>query len=202
MDQECTIQPTSVGHPTLGCEARIVDENMNEVPGGAVGEIAVKGPHVADGYYEDTEETRKAFRDGWFLTGDLGRVDEEGFFYVVSRKKGYDQSRRRECLSGPRSKTSSTFTRKCLKWPCTEYRIRLWGEKVAAALVAVPGTTPTIEEIKEFCSDKLAKYRFLRANQLCRLPAQESRRESDKGATIEGCVLTVAGKVPISVFLS
>ena len=64
MDQECTIQPTSVGHPTLGCEARIVDENMNEVPRGAVGEIAVKGPHVADGYYENIEETRKAFRDG------------------------------------------------------------------------------------------------------------------------------------------
>jgi len=72
---ECTQQPTSIGHPSLGCEAMIVDENMKEVGRGSIGEIAVKGSNVADGYYDNPLETKKVFRDGWFLTGDLGRID-------------------------------------------------------------------------------------------------------------------------------
>jgi len=159
IDKECIEKPTSIGHPSLGCEAKIVDENMKEVPRGIVGEIAVKGPNVADGYYNNPEETRKAFRDGWFLTGDLGRVDEDGFFYVVSRKK--DMINR----GGENVYPVEVENVICLHLKVLEVAVygvpdKVMGEKVAASIVAVPGASLTPEEIKEFCSDKLAKYKI------------------------------------------
>jgi len=159
LDRECTEKPTSIGHPSLGCEARIVDEHMNEAPRGAVGEIAVKGPNVADGYYHNPEETGKVFREGWFLTGDLGRIDDEGFFYVVSRKKDMI-NRGGENVYPVEIENIIYLHPKVLEVVVYGVPDKVMGEKVAAAIVAVPGTTPTSEEIKEFCSDKLAKYKI------------------------------------------
>jgi acyl-CoA synthetase (AMP-forming)/AMP-acid ligase II len=159
VDQECTGKPTSIGHPSFDCEAEIVDENMNEVPKGIIGEIAVKGPHVADGYYNDLEETEKVFRNGWFLTGDLGRIDDDGFFYVVSRKKDMI-NRGGENVYPVEVENVIYLHQKVLEVAVFGVPDKVMGEKVAAAIVAVPGTTPTIEEIKEFCSDKLAKYKI------------------------------------------
>jgi long-chain acyl-CoA synthetase len=159
MDLECMTQPTSIGHPSLGCEARIVDENMKEVPQGGVGEIAVKGPNVADGYYENPEETAKAFKDGWFLTGDLGRIDENGFFYVVSRKKDMI-NRGGENVYPVEVENAIYLHPKVLEVAVYGVPDKVMGEKVAAAVVAVPGQTPTSEEIKAFCADKLAKYKI------------------------------------------
>ena len=159
LDLECKERPTSIGHPSLGCEARIVDEQMKEAPRGVVGEIAVKGPNVADGYYHNPEETEKVFREGWFLTGDLGKFDEEGFFYVVSRKKDMI-NRGGENVYPVEVENIIYLHPKVLEVAVYGVPDKVMGEKVAAALVAVPGTTPTIEEIKEFCSDKLAKYKI------------------------------------------
>jgi long-chain acyl-CoA synthetase len=159
IDRECTEKPTSIGHPSLGCEARIVDEDRHEVPGSVVGEIAVKGPHVADGYYNDPEETGRVFRDGWFLTGDLGKIDDEGFFYVVSRKKDMI-NRGGENVYPVEVENILYLHPKVLEVAVYGVPDRVMGETVAAAIVPVPGTTPTIEEIKEFCSDKLAKYKI------------------------------------------
>ena len=128
-------------------------------PRGIVGEIAVKGPNVADGYYHNPEETEKVFKDGWFLTGDLGRVDDEGFFYVVSRKKDMI-NRGGENVYPVEVENIIYLHPKVLEVAVFGVPDKVMGEKVAAALVAVPGTTPTIEEIKEFCSDKLAKYKI------------------------------------------
>jgi long-chain acyl-CoA synthetase len=159
IDKECIEKPTSIGHASLGCEAKIVDENMEEVPRGSIGEIAVKGPNVADGYYNNPEETKKAFRAGWFLTGDLGRVDNDGFFYVVSRKK--DMINR----GGENVYPVEVENVICLHPNVLEVSVygvpdNVMGEKVAASIVAVPSTAITVEEIKEFCSDKLAKYKI------------------------------------------
>lgn len=159
IDQECIKKPTSIGHPSLGCEAKIVDENMKEVPTGVVGEIAVKGPNVADGYYNNPEETAKFFRNGWFLTGDLGRVDEEGFFYVVSRKKDMI-NRGGENVYPVEVENVICMHPKVLEVAVYGAPDKVMGEKVAASIVPVPGTTLTPEEIKEFCSDKLAKYKI------------------------------------------
>jgi acyl-CoA synthetase (AMP-forming)/AMP-acid ligase II len=159
IDGECTEQPTSIGHPSLGCEARIVDENMKEVERGSVGEIAVKGPNVADGYYDNPEETKKVFRDGWFLTGDLGRIDENGFFYVASRKKDMI-NRGGENVYPVEVENIIYLHPKVLEVAVYSVQDKVMGEKVAAAVVAVPGTTPTAEEIKTFCGDKLARYKI------------------------------------------
>jgi long-chain acyl-CoA synthetase len=80
-------RPGTVGLPVPGVEMQIVDEQFNRVASGEVGEIAVRGPNVMRGYWQQPEETDKVMRDGWFLTGDLGTVDEEGYFSIVDRKK-------------------------------------------------------------------------------------------------------------------
>ncbi len=77
----------SVGRPVLNVEVRIVDENMNDVPLGEIGEIVYRGPTLMKEYYKNPEATEEAFKGGWFHSGDLVRQDEEGFIYVVDRSK-------------------------------------------------------------------------------------------------------------------
>lgn len=77
----------SVGRPAAGVSLRVVDDNLNDVKPGTDGECIVKGPTVFMGYKNNPSETEKTFRDGWLLTGDVVRVDEEGFFYLTGRKK-------------------------------------------------------------------------------------------------------------------
>lgn len=81
------VKPGTVGLPVPNVEMRIVDEEGRELPCGVVGEIAVRGPNVMKGYWNLPGATRETFRDGWFLTGDLGTQDEDGYFSIVDRKK-------------------------------------------------------------------------------------------------------------------
>ena len=80
-------RPGSTGLPGLWCEGKIVDDEGVEVPHGTTGEIAVRGPNVFFEYWGQAEATQAALRDGWYLTGDLGRRDADGYFYVGDRKK-------------------------------------------------------------------------------------------------------------------
>ena len=77
----------AIGLPGYNWEARIVDKNGNPVPRGEVGELIVKGPGVMKGYYNNPEATNKVLKDGWLYTGDMARQDEDGFIYLVDRKK-------------------------------------------------------------------------------------------------------------------
>ena len=78
----------SIGVPWPDTDACILGPESSEpLPNGEIGEIAVKGPQVMKGYWNRPEETEQTFRDGWLLTGDLGYMDEKGYFYVVDRKK-------------------------------------------------------------------------------------------------------------------
>jgi fatty-acyl-CoA synthase/long-chain acyl-CoA synthetase len=77
----------SVGTPMLNVEVRVVDDEMNDVPRGTVGEIVYRGPLVMKEYWNKPEATAEAFAGGWFHSGDLVREDEDGYFYVVDRKK-------------------------------------------------------------------------------------------------------------------
>ncbi|MFI7633734.1 long-chain fatty acid--CoA ligase [Nonomuraea sp. NPDC049400] len=80
-------RPGSIGWPIKGIEMKIVDEDGRETPRGEIGEIVVRGPNVMKGYWNDPAATAEAVRDGWFHTGDLGRVDEDGYFYLVDRRR-------------------------------------------------------------------------------------------------------------------
>jgi fatty-acyl-CoA synthase len=80
-------RPTSAGKPVLNVETRVVDDDMQDVGPGEIGEIVHRSPQLLMGYYRDEERTQAAFRGGWFHTGDLGSVDSEGYITVVDRKK-------------------------------------------------------------------------------------------------------------------
>ena len=77
----------SVGKPMLGVDLRVVDDELQDVPPGSVGEIVYRGPNVMAGYHEQPDATREAFAGDWFHSGDLARVDEEGYLWLVDRKK-------------------------------------------------------------------------------------------------------------------
>ncbi|MFF5264459.1 long-chain fatty acid--CoA ligase [Actinomadura viridis] len=80
-------RPGSIGRPVRDVEMRVVDDAGREVRCGEVGEIVVRGPNVMKGYWNDPEATAEALRDGWFHTGDLGRTDGDGFFFLVGRRR-------------------------------------------------------------------------------------------------------------------
>ena len=89
----------SIGTPIEKVEMRIVDEDGKEVPQGDVGEIVIRGHNIMKGYWDKPEATAEAIRDGWFHSGDMGREDEDGYFYVVDRKKDMNHPRRLQRLS-------------------------------------------------------------------------------------------------------
>jgi acyl-CoA synthetase (AMP-forming)/AMP-acid ligase II len=159
LDTECIENPTSIGRHSLGCEAKIVDEKGQELPAGEVGEIAIKGPNVAGGYYNDPKATAEAFIDGWFMTGDLGKYDDNGFYYVVSRKKDMI-NRGGENIYPVEVENIIYLHPSVLEVAVYKVPDAIMGEKAAASIVAVPNTTLTVEEIKEFCSGKLARYKI------------------------------------------
>ncbi len=80
-------KPGSAGRPVLNVETRVVDDEMRDVAVGEVGEIVHRSPHLMQGYFQDDERTRAAFEGGWFHSGDLGTIDDEGYISVVDRKK-------------------------------------------------------------------------------------------------------------------
>jgi fatty-acyl-CoA synthase len=80
-------KPGSAGRAVLNVETRVVDDDMNDVAPGQVGEIVHRSPHLMQGYFKDPERTAAAFGGGWFHSGDLGIIDDEGYISVVDRKK-------------------------------------------------------------------------------------------------------------------
>lgn len=154
-------KPGSIGLPFPDTQIKVVDmENgHDEVPLGQPGELCIKGPQVSThGYYNMPEETRETFRDGWLFTGDMARIDEDGYVYIVDRKKdmilagGYNIYPREidEVLFGhPKIKEA------CAKGIADDYR----GETVRAYVVPMPGADLTEEDVTTWCREKLAAYK-------------------------------------------
>ncbi|MDA8351852.1 MAG: acyl-CoA synthetase [Firmicutes bacterium] len=80
-------RPDSAGRPVLFVEMRVVDDEMRDVEPGGIGEILYRSPQLCQGYWDKPEETEQAFEEGWFHSGDLARIDEEGYIYIVDRKR-------------------------------------------------------------------------------------------------------------------
>ncbi|MDY0322911.1 MAG: long-chain fatty acid--CoA ligase [Candidatus Carbobacillus sp.] len=152
----------SIGLPWPDTDAMIVDvETGGPAPIGQSGEVAIRGPQVMKGYWRKPEETAKVFMDGWFLTGDIGKMDEDGFFYIVDRKKdmiiagGYNIY--------PREVEEVLFAHPAIQEAAVvgvpdPYR----GETVKAYIVLKPGHTVTEKELDAYARSKLAAYKIPR----------------------------------------
>ena len=156
------IPPGSVGRPCPYYEVRIVDEEDKELPPGEVGEMIFKGPAVVGGYYEwHGIDTVRQFKDGWYYSGDLGRMDEDGNFYFVERKTGmmkvaglkvYPLEIELALLEHPDIKEVAVVP----------VRDRLRGEVPKAIIVPRDGNLLAAKDVIEFCKDKLAHYQLPR----------------------------------------
>lgn len=147
----------SIGTSIINVENKIVNELGEELPVGEVGELIVRGPNVMKGYYNMPEETANAIRDGWLYTGDLARKDEEGYFYIVDRKKdmiivgGYNVY--------PREVEEVLFAHPgILEAAVVGVPDLNFGEQVLA-FVVLKDTALSTDEVEAFCREKLAKYK-------------------------------------------
>jgi O-succinylbenzoate-CoA ligase len=149
----------SVGKPVLFLKMRIVDDNDQDVPPNMEGEIVFRGPKVFAGYWNNEEATAEAFRGGWFHTGDIGRVDDEGFLYIVDRKKDI-------IISGGENIASLEVERVIYQHPSVkEVAVvgipdKKWGEIPKAYIVLKEGSKVEPQEIIDLCKEKLAKFKI------------------------------------------
>ena len=148
----------SVGKPVLHLAVRIVDDDGNDVPPSQTGEVVLKGPKVFKGYWKDDEATAKAIRDGWFHTGDVGRIDEDGYLYIEDRKKDM-------ILSGGENIASPEVERALYEHPAVQEAAVVgvpderWGEVPKAFVVLRQGSSATAEELIEFTRTRLARFK-------------------------------------------
>ncbi|NUU22355.1 MAG: long-chain fatty acid--CoA ligase [Streptomycetaceae bacterium] len=153
-----TLKLGSVGRPVPHTRVRIVDDAGKEVPAGEVGEITLRGPKVFAGYWRDDEATAAAIRDGWFHTGDIGHVDEDGFLYIDDRKKDM-------IVSGGENIATPEVERVLYEHPAVLEAAVVglahprWGEVPRAFVVFRPGAGVSAEELQEFCRARLAKFK-------------------------------------------
>lgn len=142
-------------------DARIVDDNDVDVKAGEVGEFIIKGETIMKEYYKNPEETKKTLKDGWLYSGDLATIDEDGYITLVDRKKDM-------IISGGENVYSTEVEEVLYRHPdVLEVAVigiphEIWGETVAAIVVAKEGKTIDPEELIQFCRQQLASYKIPR----------------------------------------
>jgi len=155
-------KPGSIGTPIRGVEMRVVDASGAEVPQGEVGEIAIRGHNIMKGYLNRPDATAEAVSaDGWFRTGDIGRVDEDGYYYIVDRKKdliirgGYNIYPRE--IEEVLYENPEVAEAAVVGIPHPEL-----GEEVGAAVALKPGATVTPDELRSYVKSQVAAYKYPR----------------------------------------
>jgi fatty-acyl-CoA synthase len=151
----------SIGFPNFHTEARIVAESGRGVERGEIGELVLRGLHVCSGYWQNSQATAAALADGWFYTGDLARQDEEGYFYIVGRAKDM-------IISGGENIYPAEVEAVLHTHPAIASASLIglsdskWGETPVAVVITRPSLSITAEEVIEYCSSRLARYKIPR----------------------------------------
>jgi long-chain acyl-CoA synthetase len=151
----------SVGLPVPGCELRIVDDDDRELETGEVGEICCRSPFVMEGYWRAPELTDEATRGGWFHTGDLGRVDDDGYLYVVDRKK--DLIIRGGFNVFPRDVEDALLEHPAVAFAGVVGRPdERHGEEVVAFVALRNGSAVSAEDLVAFAKERIGGYKYPR----------------------------------------
>jgi long-chain acyl-CoA synthetase len=154
-------KPGSIGIPVAGVRMRLVDDSGAEVAAGEVGEVAIQGHNVMKGYWANPDATAAAIPDGWFRSGDLARVDEDGFFFIVDRKKeliirgGYNVY--------PREIEEALYEHPAVaEVAVVGIPHGSLGEEVGAAVALKPGASASPDELRAFARERVAAYKYPR----------------------------------------
>jgi long-chain acyl-CoA synthetase len=154
-------KPGSIGTPIEGVEMKVVDDDGGDVAQGEVGEIVIRGHNVMKGYWERDEATAETIRDGWLHTGDMGQIDEDGYFFIVDRKK--DLIIRGGYNVYPREIEEILYEHPAVREaavigvPHDEY-----GEEIGAAVALKDGHTVAESELRDFVKEQVAAYKYPR----------------------------------------
>lgn len=154
-------KPGAGGKAILNTEARVVDEQMRDVTSGVVGEFVLRGESIMKGYWNKPEATAQTFRDGWLLTGDLATIDDEGYISLVDRKKDMiiTGGMNVYCVEVENAVQAHPAIQDCavVGIPHPDY-----GETVVTVATLKPGTTLTLEELRDHCRPLIADYKIPR----------------------------------------
>ena len=148
----------SVGKPMMSVTIKVVDKDGNELPSGKNGEIVCIGPNVMKGYYNDPTATQKVLKEGWLYTGDMGRIDQDGYLYLTGRKKEL-------IVSGGENIYPTEIEAVLHRHPLILEAAVIgvpddyWGESVKAIVVPKPGKNLNEQEVIEYCKSHLAHYK-------------------------------------------
>ena len=154
-------KPGSIGTPIEGVEMKLVDDDGNDTPEGEIGEIVIKGHNVMKGYWQREEATAEAIKDGWFHSGDMGRIDDDGYFFIVDRKKeliirgGYNVY--------PREIEEVLYEHPAVQEAAViGVEDEKMGEEVGAAVVLKKGEDISEADLRSFVKDQVASYKYPR----------------------------------------
>jgi malonyl-CoA/methylmalonyl-CoA synthetase len=152
-------KPGSIGLPLPDLQVRCVDpESLEDVVQGEVGELWLKSPSIIPAYWQKPDETAQVFREGWFRTGDMGKVDQEGYFYLTDRLKDI-------IISGGENISPKEIERVLNSADGVAESVVVgvssekWGEKVVAAVVKKSGASPTIQALMNTCREHLQNWK-------------------------------------------
>jgi o-succinylbenzoate---CoA ligase len=148
----------SAGKPLFPAQIKIVMEDGDTAPAGVPGEIVIKGPNVTQGYLFRPETSKADFCNGWFHTGDIGYLDEEGFLYVLDRRSDLIISGG-ENIYPAEIEAVLTAHQDVLEAGVTSKEDADWGQVPIAYIVKREGTSPSAEALEQFCKERLAKYK-------------------------------------------
>lgn len=157
-EERLTHRLASCGRPVAGVEVEILKDDGTFAKPGEVGEVVARGPNVMMGYWKRPEETAATLRDGWLHTGDMAKTDEDGYIYLVDRKKDM-------IISGGENVYSSEVENVVYQHPSVHEAAVIgvpddkWGEAVSAIVTVKPGKSLTETELLEFCAARLAGYK-------------------------------------------
>jgi crotonobetaine/carnitine-CoA ligase len=197
----------SMGRPSLHpdpavnlAQVKIVDEDGNDVPAGVTGEIAVRTPTIMKGYYRDPAATAAAFRDGFFLTGDLAWVDAQGYYWFVARKKDIIR-RRGENISGAEIDRVVGDHPEVVEAAAIGVPAELGEDEVLLAVVKKAGSRLTEQELAAWCGARLAPFKLPRfvlfVDALPRTPTHRiAKFELRKDATLKQRAVDLNERIP------